>query len=1620
MSGSENGAGEVKKAPSPGRVLGGRSASPAKRSADDMNGTAQRDGVGEGMRDVTPGGQETQETAEDTQTQTQQTGGVDSMDTSAPESVGAETEATSFGSEEDKPPPYQSTEPSPLKIKDYADYTTEDIDKQEASVRQMCQKELEEGQKGIVVSWKWLARVMSRSSDGLKSNQFPKEAREGPIGQVDNSDIVPEAGFDEPILNDIEGQPFIPLKPGLQLGEDIEILTNEAWGVVVAAYGVAPGQKQIGRYVRNTASEESTGTNFQYELWPPIFTIRKVPQPKQDDEEEEAPPLSAPTKSSHELMLRVKQRTRGQMSPDDAVKLVSSRQEKFQKFLARSKEAAGIPKGSKVRIFKALDPATVTMDVQPEGASAAPTSENTDPTSTDKLVVTTEDFNKMEIGKELEHVDVKDQTDDPNYNGSSNMELYVLTQSGTLILEEQIGGPGGGEFKSDKKSGARIKLNLAGLRKNGDSKPGSTTNSRGTSPAPGAGIMTRGRTRRDGRTKGTVGLGNLGNTCYMNSALQCIRSVEELAVYFLSNAYKKDINASNPLGHGGTMAKVYANLLGQMYGDNTSGSVAPKAFKGALGNVAPMFSGYGQQDSQEFLSFLVDALHEDLNRVLKKPYNENPDSTDETVKDPQKIIELGETYRSNHHARNDSVAMDLFSGFYKNTMECPKCDKISITFDPFSLLTVQLPNEGSFQHPVTFIPLRDRAINHAIDCDKGWTVKMLKENIASKHSGVDVDRLWMVEVYNNKVYKVFENSTTLAEAGIQTNDHLFVYELEAAPTNGPSPPSKSALYSTSIYSSKNDEKVPDMDDPKGERFAVPVLSRQKKGTGWDVVLHPLYITVTREEAQNYDVIMRKVLVALSRVTSRPVLSEDAKFGGGLGGAADAEMRDAAPTQHNGTTTIINGENGQVTDTSGSEDDYVKVSVEPTENTQANEAPETDGAEKEDRPIPERFMDPQYHISAGLRKHLFELKYGASNDANLHCTGISSFKDGAVRPMEVRVKKNLRRGSTQSTSSSEESTTSNGTGTNGDDVGSDPDDFGDKPDIMLGGDGSDDETLPGNPLDSAPAMSRKDLRKNGRSGKGKKKGRRGGTITYSKKDRRNFNKGQGNGGSALFGAGKLNNPQQDDEDNPYYIKLGECIILDWHEHGADALFGNTTRDPKDPRGYFVSHSEGKNLPFISDPEVEAKRARRETRRKHGITLDECFQETGKREVLSEDNAWYCNRCKELRRATKTLEIWTMPDILVVHLKRFGGNRSFRDKIDTLVDYPLEGLDMTQRVGLKEEGKEYVYDLFAVDNHFGGLGGGHYTAYARNFFDEVWYDYNDSSCSRMNEDRAQSSAAAYLLFYRRRSDKPLGPPALQELVHDFRNPPTNGEPPADDAEESDAGEGRLGGPNGFSRGPSSAGTGAGAGSLRSGGASGGAGARAGGRALMKKDSESSGATGMGTINGQQLYGPERPPVGADWTFNNLDRSGGGEEGASMSLMQSVEGPDLTPEDDDDAASTTAQMDEDGGNASPRLWNQDDEFEDASDTPYPGWAPSSATRTTPIDEISPPAYSSPPYELDDHNLYTSGRGNLDSLHLNDTGMTGTYEDDDDDAPPPLVLNSDPPTPASGDVQQEHDKLD
>lgn len=181
----------------------------------------------------------------------------------------------------------------------------------------------------------------------------------------------------------------------------------------------------------------------------------------------------------------------------------------------------------------------------------------------------------------------------------------------------------------------------------------------------------------------------------MNSALQCMSNTKELQEYFLcacpftspatvqrincsylccraAGVYRSELNPDNPLGMRGQVAEAFGQLIERLW-HGTAGSVPPREFKQALARFAPQFSGYGQQDSQELLAFLLDGIHEDLNRIKKKPATEAPDWEGGTDKE---LVELAKTCWEQYRSRNDSVIVDLFQGQYRSTVVCPDCDKV--------------------------------------------------------------------------------------------------------------------------------------------------------------------------------------------------------------------------------------------------------------------------------------------------------------------------------------------------------------------------------------------------------------------------------------------------------------------------------------------------------------------------------------------------------------------------------------------------------------------------------------------------------------------------------------------------------------------------------------------------------------------------------------------------------------------------------------------------------------------------------------------------------------------------------------------------------------------------------
>lgn len=204
----------------------------------------------------------------------------------------------------------------------------------------------------------------------------------------------------------------------------------------------------------------------------------------------------------------------------------------------------------------------------------------------------------------------------------------------------------------------------------------------------------------------------------------------------------------------------------------------------------------------------------------------------------------------------------------------------------------------------------------------------------------------------------------------------------------------------------------------------------------------------------------------------------------------------------------------------------------------------------------------------------------------------------------------------------------------------------------------------------------------------------------------------------------------------------------------------------------------------------------------LTLADCLRHYTRAETLAAEDAWRCPYCQQYLPVVKTLGLWSLPDILVIHFKRFrqqqlkGRNSA---KLTTMVDFPLYGFDMTPHLanknaintsknlnnidnvllgglgwspwkrpprpkltGLHQNQNDLIntYDLYAICYHHGDdLETGHYTAACKNPYDNQWYGYDDTKVTNLSQQANDITAelvnnSAYILFYQKRSGVYVG--------------------------------------------------------------------------------------------------------------------------------------------------------------------------------------------------------------------------------------------------------------------------
>lgn len=390
------------------------------------------------------------------------------------------------------------------------------IDDQVAMVNCAAAQPLKENQKGYVVSMSWLKKVYARSTN--YTEKAGGSAAEEEIGPLDNSDIVRNIEPSD-VVNDEAGDAYVPLLPTARSGIDFEVVPQKGWDMIMKWYGLAHGSPVIVRYAHNT-NRAGDVENIQYEINPPVFTIFKLSNPADGTTPQTLKDKSTPPP-----------------------RLMATKASNFQQWLKYVKELANIKMSTKVRLWKIQISGVQgsTAAVTPGASrSASPTPATLNVANLGNcLIMDLDTFLSLPEDQRVLLRELTDQTANSNYNGKMTLGFAGLEENEEIVvLEESLGGKGSQWVsEASQKDLARYGVSKSNTSA-GSAKVAPRQQSKAKDPAPSQPLPAKRTPRRTrgygGKPLGCTGLYNVGNTCYMAAALQCMQHVEELTRYFLS------------------------------------------------------------------------------------------------------------------------------------------------------------------------------------------------------------------------------------------------------------------------------------------------------------------------------------------------------------------------------------------------------------------------------------------------------------------------------------------------------------------------------------------------------------------------------------------------------------------------------------------------------------------------------------------------------------------------------------------------------------------------------------------------------------------------------------------------------------------------------------------------------------------------------------------------------------------------------------------------------------------------------------------------------------------------------------------------------------------------------
>ena len=764
---------------------------------------------------------------------------------------------------------------------------------------------------------------------------------------------------------------------------------------------------------------------------------------------------------------------------------------------------------------------------------------------------------------------------------------------------------------------------------------------------------------------GLVGLNNLGNTCYMNTGLQCLSNCELLTKYFLEDYYKEFVNKENPIGSQGEIVEKYSQLIHHLwYGNNDC--VSPIQFKVAFGKNYNAFADFRQQDSQEFISYLLDALHEDLNKVKNKPYVQAKDLSPGMPEEDQFKMQ-----KDLYLCRNQSFIVDLINGFYKSTVYCPdeNCKNISKSFEPFNMITLSLVNEAQlrkleeFQNEenkklgirvltVTFIPFKInyKPLKFPIKVKKEMDIFSFKKKIEAL-TGFNKNSFEIYKMQGSEFVPIKPNIIILDEF---LNGDKYVYLHQIPPYVFDKP----LDYFDKTYNKLNsDHDKYFLEEEKYEGNDLydeynKVEKKSKTDDDCERSANRMQIDDKNEDKNDQD-IKKKLNKSFDE---------------------DIEMKD--------DSLNINKEKWIKAEFYNYSYSNEKSKDKKNEETRINRSRIVY--------INKEWDNTQIYLCIlemleETRNDLEEIKAEWFKDIKEFTKKIGKMEDEAKKGEKNKKKNN-------------------------DSAILDLFDQTANHPLML-------QYLGVYNFNKTNIMEKKENWKN---------------VVFPFDPKKSTIK------TIIKSALEKNNELTDIE--LLFKIIWKPVFAKEYSEGASPLEMEKSEKLEDilktqKEDEFLKKNNAKNI-----KENEGKKKNKK------LKLEELLNNFNELEKLTKDNKWYCPKCKQFQLADKKMEIFTINEVVIIHLKRFRNNR----KIDNLVEFPIEGLDLGSYLSNKSD--KDIYDLFAVANHVGGLHGGHYFAYCKNCIDGEWYEFNDSHVSKIDNKKVVSENA-YVLFYKRKREEKI---------------------------------------------------------------------------------------------------------------------------------------------------------------------------------------------------------------------------------------------------------------------------